>query len=108
VTLKGKKNHYGIKLLRGYGVSINLKDNRICLKDGRDPFTREQATEEWFVTQIPYERIVISGRRYLSTDAIKPLTDLARYEAVEFVYNQPRYLQAVCVRIALESFLTPS
>ncbi|WP_292643366.1 CRISPR-associated endonuclease Cas1 [Nitrososphaera sp.] len=75
MTLKGKKNHYGVKLLRGYGVSINLKDNRICLKGGRDPFTGEQGTEEWFVTQIPYERIVISGKGYLSTEAVKLLTD---------------------------------
>jgi hypothetical protein len=35
VTLKGKKNHYNVKLLRGYGVSINLKDNRLCLKDNK-------------------------------------------------------------------------
>ena len=75
MTLKGKKNHYNLKLLRGYGVSINLKDNRICLKGGTDPFTTEQEKEEWFVSQIPYERILISGRGYLSTEAIKLLTD---------------------------------
>ena len=75
MTLKGKKNHYNVKLLKGYGVSINLKDNRLCLKDGRDPFTGEQDTEERFVSQIPYERIVVSGKGYLSTEAIKLLTD---------------------------------
>jgi CRISPR-associated protein Cas1 len=30
--------------------------------------------EEWFVSQIPYERIVISGKGYLSTEAVKLLT----------------------------------
>lgn len=35
MTLIGKKNHYNVKLLRGYGVSINLKDNKIILKDGQ-------------------------------------------------------------------------
>jgi CRISPR-associated protein Cas1 len=70
MTVAGQKNHYNVKLLRGYGVSINLKDNRICLKSGRDPLTGEQETEEWFVTQIPYERIVISGKGYLSTEAV--------------------------------------
>lgn len=75
MTVAGQKNHYNVKLLKGYGVSINLKDNRLCLKGGRDPFTGEQETEEWFVSQIPYERIVISGKGYLSTEAIKLLTD---------------------------------
>ena len=75
MTVAGQKNHYNVKLLKGYGVSINLKDNRLCLKSGRDPFTGEQESEEWFVSQIPYERIVISGKGYLSTEAVKLLTD---------------------------------
>ena len=75
MTVKGQKNHYNVKLLKGYGVSINLKDNKICLKGGRDPFSGEQESEDWFVTQIPYERIVVSGKGYLSTDAVKLLTD---------------------------------
>ena len=75
MTVLGQKNHYNVKLLKGYGVSIILKDNRLCLKGGRDPFTGEQETEEWFVSQIPYERIVISGKGYLSTEAVKLLTE---------------------------------
>lgn len=75
MTVVGQKNHYNVKLLKGYGVSINLKGNRICLKGGTDPFTGAQELEEWFVTQIPYERIVISGKGYLSTEAVKLLTD---------------------------------
>lgn len=39
MTLKRQKNHYNIKLLRGYGISINLKNNKIVLKDGIDVFT---------------------------------------------------------------------
>ena len=35
MTLKGNRNHYNVKLLRGYGVSINLKDRQIVLKDGQ-------------------------------------------------------------------------
>lgn len=66
MTVAGQKNHYNLKLLKGYGVSINLKDNRICLKGGTYPFTGEQKSEEWFVTQIPYRRIVLSGREYIS------------------------------------------
>lgn len=75
MTLKGKKNHYNIKLLRGYGVSISLKNNRVILKDGIDIFTNKSEKEEWFVTQIPYEKIVISGKGYVSTEAIKLLSE---------------------------------
>src|SRR5579884_481701 len=74
MTLKGQKNHYNVKLLRGYGASITLKGNKVCLKDGKDVFTGTQEVEEWFVTQIPYERIVIAGKGYVSTDAIQLLT----------------------------------
>jgi len=36
LTLKGQRNHYNVKLLRGYGVSINLKDNHLVLKNGQN------------------------------------------------------------------------
>jgi CRISP-associated protein Cas1 len=75
LTLKGKKNHYNVKVLRGYASSITLKANKVCLKDGRDPFTGLQEIEAWFVTQIPYERIVIAGKGYVSTDAIQLLSE---------------------------------
>jgi CRISPR-associated protein Cas1 len=75
MTLRGKKNHYNVKLLRGYGVSISLRNNKVCLKGGKDIFTGQSEREEWFVTQIPYERIVIAGKGYVSTDAIQLLTD---------------------------------
>src|SRR3972149_6950931 len=74
LTLKGKKNHYNIKLLRGYGVSINIKENKIILKNGTHDITGKQETEKWFVTKIPYEKIVISGKGYVSTEAIQLLT----------------------------------
>ena len=71
MTLKGQQNHYNVKLLSGYGLSVKLRDNHIVLTDGYDPFTKEQQKEEWFITQLPYEKLVISGKGYLSTDAIK-------------------------------------
>jgi CRISP-associated protein Cas1 len=74
MTVKGQKNHYNIKVLRGYGVSIALRNNKVSLRNGTDIFTGEAEKEEWFVTQIPYERIMISGKGYLSTEAIKLLT----------------------------------
>ena len=41
MTLKGHKSHYNIKLLRGYGVSINLKENKLILKNGQNDITGE-------------------------------------------------------------------
>ena len=64
-----------IKVLKGYGVSITLKDNQILLKDGRNPFSEEQDKESWFVSKIPYDKIIISGKGYISTEAIKLLSE---------------------------------
>jgi len=75
MTLKGHKNHYNVKPLRGCVASIILRNKRVCLKGGRNVFTGQHEVEEWFVTQIPYERIVIAGKGYVSTDAIQLLTD---------------------------------
>jgi hypothetical protein len=33
-TLTGKQNHYNVKL-RGYGISIDLKNNQLVLKNGQ-------------------------------------------------------------------------
>jgi CRISP-associated protein Cas1 len=73
MTIKGKVNHYNIKVLRGYGVSIKLKDNRVVLQNGYDFFTKTQEKEEWFVTQIPYEKIVISGNTCATPTCRQPL-----------------------------------
>jgi CRISPR-associated protein Cas1 len=74
MTVKGQKNHYNIKMLRDCGASISLKNKKICLKGGMNAFIGKQDVEEWFVSQIPYEKIVLAGRGYVSTDAIQLLT----------------------------------
>jgi len=75
MTLKGKQSHYNVKLLSGYGLSVKLKENRLVLTNGYDPFTKEQQKEEWFVTQFPYEKLVVSGKGYISFEAIKLLNE---------------------------------
>lgn len=75
MTLKGHKNHYNVKLLRGYGVSVSLKNNKVILKNGIDYLSSKQDTEEWYITKLPYEKIVLSGRGYISTEAIKLLCE---------------------------------
>jgi CRISP-associated protein Cas1 len=57
VTLKGQKNHYNVKFLKGYGISVNLKENKLILKNGYDYFTKQQEQEEWFVTNY-YPKII--------------------------------------------------
>ena len=69
MTLKGKQNHYNIKFLKGYGFSINVKDSKIVLKNNYDPF-KEPEVEEWYVKNMPYEKIVLSGKGYISSTKI--------------------------------------
>jgi len=63
----------GIKLLKGYGISIRQKNNQVCLTDGADPFTGERSTESYYIAEFPYEKIVLSGDGYISTKAIQLL-----------------------------------
>ena len=70
MTQISQRNHYNVKLLRGYGVSISVKDNHLIFKNGQNDITGISEKEEWFVSKIPYEKIVISGKGYVSTEAI--------------------------------------
>jgi len=73
LILKYQKNHYNIKFLKGYGISIKQKNNQIHLTDGADPFTNKRETESHYITEFPYEKIVLSGDGYISTKAIQLL-----------------------------------
>lgn len=73
MTFKNHKNHYNIKLLKGYGISIKQKDHQIQLTDGADPFTGERESESYFISEFPYEKIVLCGDGYISTKAIQLL-----------------------------------
>ena len=64
-----------VKLLRGYGVGITLKDNQIVLKNGKHFYEKDHEVESYFPSRFPYERIVISGRGIISTESIKVLSE---------------------------------
>ena len=64
-----------VKLLRGYGMSITAKDNQIVLKNGKHIYEKEHEIEAYFPSNLPYERLVISGHGVLSTTAIKTLSE---------------------------------
>ncbi|AFS80663.1 CRISPR-associated Cas1 family protein [Candidatus Nitrosopumilus koreensis AR1] len=74
MTLKNQKNHYNVKFLKGYGHSISVKDSKIILKSNHDPFSPPEQ-EEWFVKNMPYEKIVLSGKGYVSTEALSLLSE---------------------------------
>ena len=74
LTTMGKKNHYNVKFLKGYGCSVTLKGNKVTLKNGNSPFCDSSDSETWYVTKIPYEKIILSGNGYISTDAVRLLS----------------------------------
>ena len=69
-----ERNHR-VKLLRGYGMGITLKNSQIILKNGKHFYEKDHEIECYFPSRFPYERIVISGKGILSTDAIKTLSE---------------------------------
>ena len=83
------RNHYNVKLLRGYGVSISLKNSKIILKNGSHDVTGESEIEEWFVNRMPYEKIVISGKGYISTEAMSVLSENNRHVILVDTYGNP-------------------
>ena len=95
MTLKGKTNHYNVKFLKGYGFSINVKNSKIVLKSNYDPF-KEPEVEEWYVKNMPYEKIVLSGKGYISTEALRLLSEHNRNLILLDTYGKPvTYLNPV-------------
>jgi len=78
MTLKGHKPHFNIKFLKGYGHSISVNNSKIVLKSNHDPFS-EPEKEEWFVKNMPYSKIVLSGKGYISTEALSMLSQNNRH-----------------------------
>lgn len=68
------RNHYNVKFLKGYGFCIKVKDSKIILKNCYDPFS-EPEIEEWFVKDMPYDRIVLQGKGYISTESLSLLSE---------------------------------
>ena len=60
MTLKNHKPHFNVKFLKGYGCAVNLKGNEVTLKNGLSPFSDSREIETFFVTKIPYEKIIMS------------------------------------------------
>ena len=74
MTLQGKNNHYNVKFLKGYGHSISVKNSKLILKNCADPFSPPEI-ESWHTNRMPYEKIVLSGKGYVSTEALAMLSE---------------------------------
>ena len=95
MTLKGQQNHYNVKFLKGYGFSISVKDSKVVLKNSYDPF-KESEVESWYVKNMPYEKIVLSGKGYISTEALSLLCQNNRNLTLLDTYGKPiTYLNPV-------------
>jgi len=95
MTQKGESNHYNVKFLKGYGFSVSVKDNKIVLKNSYDPF-KESEVESWYVKNMPYEKIVLSGKGYISTEALSLLCQNNRNLILLDTYGKPiSYLNPV-------------
>ena len=81
-----RRNHFNVKFLKGYGISVNLKENKLVLKNGYDFFSKNQEKEEWFVKNMPYEKIVLSGKGYVSIEALSLLNQNNRNLAHGRIY----------------------
>ena len=88
MTLKGLKKHFNIKFLKGYGFSVSVKDSKIILKNNPDPFSEPQK-EEWFVNKMPYEKIILCGKGYISTEALGLLSKHNRNLILLDTYGHP-------------------
>jgi CRISPR-associated protein Cas1 len=59
------------------------------LKNGSHDITGEQEKEEWFVNRMPYEKIVISGKGYISTEAMSILSEHNKHVILVDTYGNP-------------------
>ncbi|NWJ30117.1 CRISPR-associated endonuclease Cas1 [Marine Group I thaumarchaeote] len=53
---------------------MSVKNSKVILKDCHDPFS-DCSTEEWFVKHMPYDRIVLQGKGYISTEGLSLLSE---------------------------------
>ena len=69
-----RQQHFHVKFLKGYGFSISVKNSKLILKNCYDPFLKSDV-EEWFVKDMPYQRIILQGKGYISTESLLLLSE---------------------------------
>ena len=100
MTQRVHKNHYNVKFLKGYGHSISVKNSKLILKNCADPFSPPEI-EEWHPNRMPYSKIVLSGKGYVSTEALYMLSENNRNVILVDTQGNPQ-----CVINGMMSSLT--
>jgi CRISPR-associated protein Cas1 len=62
--------------LRGYGLSIKVKNTRMVFSQGIDPFSSKKETLEIPATACNFDKVVIQGKGFVSTEALERPTIL--------------------------------
>jgi len=89
LTQIGQHSHYNVKFLKGYGLSVSVKDNKLILRNGYNPFSHSTEQEEWFITNLPYEKIVLCGKGYVTTEALALLNQNNRNLILVDTFGKP-------------------
>jgi CRISP-associated protein Cas1 len=61
--------------LRGYGLSIKVKNTRLVFSQGIDPFSNEREILELPSSSCPFDKVVIQGKGYVSTESLERLAE---------------------------------
>src|SRR5437667_7760822 len=61
--------------LRGYGLSIKLRNSRLVFSQGIDPFSNKREQLELPSSACPFDKVVIQGKGYVSTEALERLAE---------------------------------
>jgi CRISP-associated protein Cas1 len=62
-------------LLQGYGLSIKVQNSRLVFSQGIDPFSDKREKLELPASACPFDKVVIQGRGYVSTEALERLAE---------------------------------
>jgi CRISPR-associated protein Cas1 len=61
--------------LHGYGLSIKVQKSRLVFSQGTDPFSEKKEVIELPASACPFDKVVIQGRGYVSTEALERLAE---------------------------------
>ncbi len=61
--------------LSGYGLSIKVKDTRMVFSQGSSAFTEKQEPLELPVSKCSFDKVIIQGKGFVSTEALERLAE---------------------------------
>src|SRR5881628_1072796 len=61
--------------LQGYGLSIKVQNSRLVFSQGINPFSDKRDKLELPASACPFDKVVIQGKGYVSTEALERLAE---------------------------------